>query len=221
MLQKFCLFNRNPVSDRNTNSLSVFSGEWRYIASRPISPAFGSLGTNHLRPSYRLILHYNISQAEYARNKTRIRHSKKISLTYYRVCRLQLVLGLAREVTLGSESCGPMPILHCFRSETPPISRPGLRIYIPRNRSAQLYSLANQSNYDRRSVGQSDLVSGTHLLWLDALAIRPLRCLRLVLSLGRWPNLPLCPALLIFRSPLLYLPSCFSICSLMNFLKAM
>jgi hypothetical protein len=56
-----------------------------------------------------------------------VRHS----LTRERVCRLQLLLVLARAVILGPSPAGLVTIFHCLIIETPQPKGPGPRIYIP------------------------------------------------------------------------------------------
>jgi hypothetical protein len=90
------------------------------------------------------------------------------SPTRGQACSLQLLSGLASAVIVGSDSRRTHEHIFCFKFETLPNWRtkfPYLYVY-PRNRVAHLYSqtlLKSKSHYDRRSVGQSVLMSGTHL----------------------------------------------------------
>jgi hypothetical protein len=80
------------------------------------------------------------------------------SLTRGRVCNLLLLLGLVSGVSLGSESHGTQD--HILFSEflrLPQPGGPGPRIYIPRDKVAQLYPRALGSlyvaSYDSQGYG--------------------------------------------------------------------
>jgi hypothetical protein len=75
------------------------------------------------------------------------------------VCRLQLLLVLASAVILSQSSAGFMTTFYRLRFDTPPTWRG--RIYVPRNRVAQLYPQALGSifvaSYDSQDCGGSIL----------------------------------------------------------------
>jgi hypothetical protein len=93
-----------------------------------------------------------------------------MALTRGRVCNLQLLLGLASAVVLGSEFCATHDqiLSQIWDSPNPEGQVP---VFIsPRNMVAELYPKAfgfkkpkSKSHYERQSVGQSVLVSGAHL----------------------------------------------------------
>jgi hypothetical protein len=66
------------------------------------------------------------------------------SLTRGRVCKLlvQLLLGIARAVTLGSKSCRTHGHILLSLMRLPQPGGPGTRIYIPQEQVAQLYPRA-------------------------------------------------------------------------------
>jgi hypothetical protein len=80
------------------------------------------------------------------------------SLTRGRLCNLLLLLVLANTVPLGSESRWTQDhILFSQFLRLPQLGRPGPHIYIPQ------LKLKLKLIYNQQSVGQSVLVSGTHL----------------------------------------------------------
>jgi hypothetical protein len=92
-----------------------------------------------------------------------------LSLTWGRVCNLlvQLILGLARAVTLRSKSRRTQTIFYCLTWDSPNLEGQVPVFISARNKAAQKSKSKSKSKsklfYHLQSVGQSGLVSGTHL----------------------------------------------------------